>query len=135
MVNLLYGNNIGISAKKSSSYSSSWIARMARLASGGFREGGNLPFCSHDSTYKISNERYYNSMRSFTLCYQFLDIFDSNLQVRMEHCLQRGGGMNQNQTKRMYRSQQTDLVNNLLPLTTFRCAILSFSFLAHISIW
>ena len=49
MVNLLYGNNIGISAKKSSSYSSSLIARMARLASGGFRDGGNLPFCSHDS--------------------------------------------------------------------------------------
>ena len=50
MVNLLYGNSIGISEKKSSSYSSSLIARMARLASGGFREGGNLPFCSHDST-------------------------------------------------------------------------------------
>ena len=50
MVNLLYGNNIGISAKKSSSYSSNLIARIARLANGGFRDGGNLPFCSHDST-------------------------------------------------------------------------------------
>ena len=49
IVNLLYGNNIGISAKKSSSYSSSLIARMARLASGGLSDGGNLPFCSHDS--------------------------------------------------------------------------------------
>ena len=49
MVKLLYGNSKGISAKKSSSYSSNLIARMARLASGDFREGGNLPFCSHDS--------------------------------------------------------------------------------------
>ena len=53
MVNLLYGNNIGISAKKSSSYSSSLMARMASLASGGLRDGGNLPFCSHDSEDRI----------------------------------------------------------------------------------
>ena len=45
----IVGNNIGISAKKSSSYSSSLIARMARLASGDLSDGGNLPFCSHDS--------------------------------------------------------------------------------------
>jgi hypothetical protein len=67
IVNLLYGNNIGISAKKSSSYSSNLIARIARLASGGFRDAGNLPFCSHDSAtmYKskmndtVLNEKFY----------------------------------------------------------------------------
>ena len=69
--------------------------------------------------------------KTFTLCYQFLDTFDSDLQVRMEHCLQRGE-LNQ---IRECRSQQTDLVNDLLPLTTFRCAILSFPFLARILIW
>ena len=131
-MDLLYGNSIGISAKKSSSYSSSLIARMARLASGGFREGGNLPFCSHASTgvdKSVTNDTKFNE-RLFTFCYQFLDTFDSDLQILMEHCLQRWWIK---PNKRM-RSQQTHLVNDLHPLTAFRCAILSFSFLTSIFI-
>ena len=52
IVNLLYGNSVGISEKKSSSYSSRRMARRAILASGGLRAGGNLPLFSHDSVVR-----------------------------------------------------------------------------------
>ena len=114
-MNLLYGNNIGMSAKKSSSYSSSLIARVASLASGGFREGGNLPFCSHDSVANPSAMTAYSISDFYTLCYQFLDALDSDLQLGMEHCLQ-GGELDQ--IMEVWRCQRTHLVNDLLPFAT-----------------
>jgi hypothetical protein len=56
MVNLLYGNRLGMRLKKCSSYSSSLMARMAREDSCGLRDGGNLPFWSHFSVWVGGSE-------------------------------------------------------------------------------
>jgi len=40
---------VGMSEKRSSSYSSSLIASIASFARGGFSAGGNFPLFSHDS--------------------------------------------------------------------------------------
>ena len=52
IVNLLYGNNVGMRLKKLSLYSPSRIAFRATLTNTGLREGGNLPLTSQFSAAK-----------------------------------------------------------------------------------